>query len=50
MVLKKKQSNIEKDWGSERLFCTYPWAKVYDKVTGKIKEEPLSARDRRNDS
>ena len=41
---KEEAIKYRKDWGNERLFCTYPWAKVYDKVTGKIKEEPLSAR------
>ena len=36
--------SYRKDWGAARLYCVYPWAKVYDSATGNTIEEPLSAR------
>ncbi len=32
------------DWGSARLYCAYPWAKIYNAKTDSIEEQPLSAR------
>lgn len=41
---KEDATNYAKDWGSARLYCVYPFARIYDSKTDTIKEEPLSAR------
>lgn len=41
---KEEAVNYRKDWGAARLYCVYPWCKIYDSNTGNITEEPLSAR------
>lgn len=41
---KEQAAAYAKDWGSARLYCVYPFARVYDSATDTIKEEPLSAR------
>lgn len=41
---KEEAVSYRKDWGAARLYCVYPWAKVYDSATGNTIEEPLSAR------
>jgi len=41
---KEEAVSYREDFGSPRLYCAYPWAKVYDVKTDAIREEPLSAR------
>lgn len=41
---KEQATAYAKDWGSARLYCIYPFARVYDSKTDAIKDEPLSAR------
>lgn len=41
---KEQATAYAKDWGSARLYCIYPFARVYDSKTDTIKDEPLSAR------
>lgn len=39
---KEEAVDYREDWGSPRIFCAYPWAKVFK--DDKIVEEPFSAR------
>lgn len=41
---KEQVAAYAKDWGSARLYCIYPFGRVYDSTTDTIKDEPLSAR------
>ena len=41
---KEEAITYREDWGSARLYCAYPWAKVYNSKTDTIDERPLSAR------
>lgn len=41
---KEEAVDYRDDWGSARLYCIYPFAKVYDAKSDSVLEEPLSAR------
>ncbi len=41
---KEEAITYREDWGSARLYCVYPFVKVYDSKADSIKEEPSSAR------
>ncbi len=41
---KEEAITYREDWGSARLYCAYPWAKVFNAKTNTIVEQPLSAR------
>ena len=41
---KEEAITYREDWGSARLYCAYPWAKVFNAKTNTIVDQPLSAR------
>jgi phage tail sheath protein FI len=41
---KEEAIDYREDWGSARLFCAYPWLKVYNAKDDSITEEAPSAR------
>ena len=41
---KEKAISYRQDWGSPRIYCAYPWVKVYDTATENIIDQPASPR------
>jgi phage tail sheath protein FI len=41
---KEEAISYRQDWGSPRIYCAYPWVKVYDTATENIIDQPASPR------